>query len=481
MAAHRRWPALPAAGALLALGIACGSDGGAPLQPAQAGAAGAGGSAAGAGGSAGAGGAGGGSPGGAGASAGGAGASAGGAAGGSGGRCTFSRGWARDVRGGLDGAILRVTTLEPKGPGSLAEALETPGPRVIVFEVGGVIDLGLQTMSINVPYVTIAGQTAPSPGITLIRGTLRIATHDVVLQHVRVRPGQAGQGTGWEPDGISTTSAYDVIIDHCSVTWAVDENLSASGPRFEGATPDEWRQNTSRRITMSRNIVAEALSNATHSKGEHSKGSLIHDNVTDILIYGNLYASNVDRNPLFKGGARGAIVNNYITNPRGKAASYGLVASEWGSHPYENGQMSLVGNVFHHGPDTDSGAPLLRVAGAGSVEVFLDDNEAKNMAGTAVPWIGGTQSLVLEKTAAPTWPEVRKAEPSATMLDALRADVGARPWDRDAIDARIVEQAFGGTGQQIDHETAGGGYPAHAPTSAPFVATDWNECFEYVP
>jgi hypothetical protein len=473
MAAHRRWPALPAAGALLALGIACGSDGGAPLQPAQAGAAGAGGSAAGAGGSAGAGGAGGGSPGGAG-------ASAGGAAGGSGGRCTFSRGWARDVRGGLDGAILRVTTLEPKGPGSLAEALETPGPRVIVFEVGGVIDLGLQTLSVKIPYVTIAGQTAPSPGITLIRGTLRIATHDVVVQHLRVRPGQAGQGTGWEPDGISTTSAHDVIIDHCSVTWAVDENLSASGPRFDGATPDEWRQNTSRRITLSRNIVAEALSNATHAKGEHSKGSLIHDNVTGILIYGNLYASNVDRNPLFKGGARGAIVNNFITNPRGKAASYGLVESEWLSYPHQTGQMSLVGNVFRHGLDTDAGAPLLRASGVGPVEVFLDDNEVRDLAGNAVASIGGNQSLVIEQSSAPTWPEGLAAEPSATMLDALRVDVGARPWDRDAIDARIVQQAFDGTGRQIDHEAAGGGYPAHPATSAPFVPADWDECFEYV-
>lgn len=396
------------------------------------------------------------------------------------GRCDFQRGWARDVRGGLDGTVIAVTTLDRDGPGSLSEALATEGPRVIVFEVGGVIDLETQSMRVNEPHVTIAGQTAPSPGITLIRGTLSITTHDVVVQHLRVRPGEAGQSTGWEPDGISISSAYDVIVDHCSVTWAVDENLSASGPRHDGSTPDEWRQNTSHRVTMSRNIVAEALSNSTHSKGEHSKGSLIHDNVTDILIYGNLYASNVDRNPLFKGGARGAIVNNFIVNPRSKAVSYGLVESEWGTFPYQTGQMSIVGNVFHHGLDTDSDAPFVRVSGVGQVEVFLEDNVAEDISGNAVPWFGGDSSLWTELSTAPTWPDGLTAQPSGTMLGDLQSDVGARPWDRDAIDTRIILEAFAGTGHHIDHEDEGGGYPQHTPTSAPFVASDWDECFERI-
>ena len=78
------------------------------------------------------------------------------------------------------------------------------------------------------------------------------------------------------------------------------------------------------------NIIAEGLADSTHSKGEHSKGSLIHDNVSDILIYGNLYAHNVERSPLFKGGVRGAIVNNLIYNP-GHAPSITIcMAEEWG-------------------------------------------------------------------------------------------------------------------------------------------------------
>ncbi|MBW2528445.1 MAG: pectate lyase [Deltaproteobacteria bacterium] len=362
----------------------------------------------------------------------------------------------------------------------LDEALDTPGPRVIVFEVGGVIDLGGGSLRIDEPDVTIAGQTAPSPGITLIRGTLSIRTHDVVVQHIRVRPGDEDPPQDWEPDGISLNAAYDVIVDHCSVSWAVDENLSASGPRHDGANPDEWRQNTSHRVTFIRNLVAEALSNSIHSKGEHSKGSLIHDNATDIFIYGNLYASNVDRNPLFKGGVRGAIVNNFITNPGSKAASYGLVASEWDGFSFEIGQMSIVGNVFHHGPDTTSDAPLLRIGGAGQVEVFLDDNVAEDTSGSAVDMVRDSNSLMIPMSTAPTWPPGFVAQPSSSVLTAIQADVGARPWDRDAIDTRIVEEAFAGTGSHIDHHTDVGGYPQHTETTASFVPAEWDECFERV-
>src|SRR6185369_14804830 len=91
-----------------------------------------------------------------------------------------ARGFARP-KGGAGGALLRVTTLAANGPGSLAEALAAEGPRVVVFEVGGVIDLGRGRLEIRNPFVTVAGQTAPDPGITLIRGGFSIRTHDVIL------------------------------------------------------------------------------------------------------------------------------------------------------------------------------------------------------------------------------------------------------------------------------------------------------------
>jgi pectate lyase len=138
-----------------------------------------------------------------------------------------AQGWAAHTPGGRGGEIIRVTTLAPEGPGSLLEALAKKGPRTVVFEVGGVIDLERREVRISEPYLTIAGQTAPMPGITLIRGGLIIATHDVVVRHIRIRPGSAGlPERGGDFDAITTVrGAHDVIVDHCSLTWATDENL----------------------------------------------------------------------------------------------------------------------------------------------------------------------------------------------------------------------------------------------------------------
>jgi len=148
------------------------------------------------------------------------------------------------TQGGRGGKIIRVTTLAADGPGSFVEAIHAKGPRIVVFEVGGVIDLQQHELKITEPFLTIAGQTAPSPGITLVRTGIDLATHDVIMQHVRIRVGTAGAAkrAGWEPDAFSTINAWNVIVDHCSLTWAIDENLSASGPRFTGKTPDDWRK-----------------------------------------------------------------------------------------------------------------------------------------------------------------------------------------------------------------------------------------------
>ena len=220
--------------------------------------------------------------------------------------------------GGKGGQIVKVTNLDSAGPGSLREALQAEGPKIIVFEVGGVIDLNGDNLHVATSNITIAGQTAPSPGITLIKGGMVITGDDVIVQHLRIRPGDLGEAyrSGRDIDAITTISARNVIVDHCSLSWATDENLSASGPRFTGDTPDEWRDGTSHTIAYTNNIIAEGLSHSTHAKGEHSKGSLIHDNVSDILIYGNLYAHNFERSPLFKGGVHGAIVNNFTTISR---------------------------------------------------------------------------------------------------------------------------------------------------------------------
>ena len=162
----------------------------------------------------------------------------------------------------------------------------------MVFEVGGVIDMKRKELHIREPFLTIAGQTAPSPGITLIKTGLNIRANDVVIRHIRIRTGADGQAkrSGWDPDALGTISAARVIVDHCTMSWAIDENMSASGPRFQGANVDEWRRNTSHDITFSYNAAYEGLADSSHPKGEHSKGSLVHDNVTNILCL--LYTSD---------------------------------------------------------------------------------------------------------------------------------------------------------------------------------------------
>ncbi len=379
-------------------------------------------------------------------------------------------GFGLDAVGGKGGKIIAVTNLNRDGKGSLAEALDAEGPRIIVFEVAGVIDLDRKSLRVTNPFVTIAGQTAPSPGITLIKGALVIATHEVIVQHVRARPGEAGfpKKSGWEPDGIATTGgAYNVIIDHCTATWAPDENLSASGPRFNGSNVDEWRKNTSHRVTISNSIIAQGLSNSTHEKGEHSKGTLIHDNATDILLYGNLYADNMDRHPLAKGGSQTAVVNNYIFNPGRAVVHYALNAGEWEGHEWVTGKITVEGNYIEYGPDTSENIYVGRFRGP--VEVYWKDN--KVVSNTTVNEFLGTPTFMANR---PVWPDGLTPMPAAEVKEHVLQNAGAFPWDRDELDRKLVAAVRDGNGKIIDSEVEAGGYPVVTPVYQKFNADEWD-------
>jgi len=391
-----------------------------------------------------------------------------------------AQGWAAHTAGGRGGALLKVTTLAANGPGSLRAALETKGPRTIVFEVGGIIDLDRARIAIVEPFVTVAGQTAPPPGITLLRGGLVIATHDVVLRHIRVRTGAAGIApfAGWDIDALTTQAgAWNVIVDHCTFTWATDENLSASGPRFQGASPDEWRKNMSHAITFSNNLIAEGLKNAGHSKGEHSKGSLIHDNANDILLVGNLYAHDYERSALFKGGVRAMMVNNLIYDPGARAVHYNLIAEEWIEWPYEAGRIALIGNVMRAGPSTRTPIALFMLGGSGDVELYMHDNVAVDAIGNALPQTGrytAGRARIVSVTKAPALPEGVQPLPSVDVQDHVVKNAGATPWNRDLVDRRIVANTIEGRGEIIDSEAQVGGYPRYAATAKPFVEAEWD-------
>lgn len=391
---------------------------------------------------------------------------------------TDHEGWAVGTLGGHAGKILRVTNLNASGPGSLREALEMDFPRIVVFEVAGPIDLKGKSIKVRSPFLTVAGQTAPSPGVTVIRGEITLSTHDVIIQHLSFRPGGYGREprSGNDHDGLNVTAgAHKVIVDHCTFSWATDENLSIGGERFGGATPDEWRRSAAHEVTFSYNLIYEGLRHSVHPKGEHSKGTLVHDNATGVFIYRNIYASNQERNPLLKGGVRAAVVNNFIYNPGSKSVHYNLVAAEWVGKEHQTGRLALVGNVLRHGPNTRASTPLFSLGGAGDVEVYFNDNRAIDFVGQSVAESGTYTTSQASMTGAktPYLPPRLSPLSSSKLETALMHASGARPWDRSPIDRRLLADVVEGRGQIIDREEEVGGQDLRTSTH-PFDASRWN-------
>ncbi|EJU11634.1 hypothetical protein LH128_17867 [Sphingomonas sp. LH128] len=383
------------------------------------------------------------------------------------------------TRGGEGGRIIRVTTLAKDGPGSLKAAVEAKGKRIIVFEVGGVIDLQRTILNIDEPFLTIAGQTAPSPGITIVRGGIDLKGHDVKISHIRVMTGVDGQAklSGWEADAFSTVAAHNVIVEHCSFFWAIDENMSTSGPRFNGKTVKEWRAATSHDVLFRENLAAEGLADASHPKGEHSKGTLIHDNATAITLYRNVYAHNMERSPLVKGGAQVLMVNNMIFDPGHRAVHYNLMNLEWAGHDYVTGEITAVGNVMRAGNSTAPGLPFLTLGGDGDLAWYSKDNINVDRWGNPAPMFGRygvTKAKLIEKDSPMASLGGLDVMPAKDLETSLLASVGARPWDRAPDDIRVLFFVAEGRGEIIDDEKVVGGYPHPSPTAAPFVDKDWN-------
>lgn len=381
--------------------------------------------------------------------------------------------------GGDGGRIIRVTTLAKDGPGSLKAAVDAKGKRTVVFEVGGVIDLGRTVLDIAEPNLTIAGQTAPSPGITIVRGGIDLKAHDVKISHIRVMTGVDGQPhlSGWEADAFSTVGAHNVVIEHCSFFWAIDENMSASGPRFNGKDVKEWRANTSHDVLFRENLAAEGLANASHPKGEHSKGSLVHDNTTGIVFYRNVWAHNMERSPLVKGGAQVLMINNMIYDPGHRAVHYNLMNLEWTGHPYVTGEITAVGNVMRAGNSTAPGLPFLTLGGDGDLAWFSKDNINVDRWGNPAPMFGRygvTKAKVIESPQPLASLDGYRITPAADLETDLLSTVGARPWDRSPDEIRVLFFVAEGRGEVIDDEKVVGGYPHPAETRAAFVEKDWN-------
>ena len=359
---------------------------------------------------------------------------------------------ARSV-GGRGGDVLWVTNLQDSGPGSLRAAVEAEGPRTVVFRVSGTIALK-SVLAIRNPYITIAGQTAPGDGICLKDHGLAISADHVIVRHLRCRP---GDDSGSEGDALSISSGQNIIVDHCSASWSVDETLSASTRGQLGNLTVQWC------------IIAESLHDSSHHKGPHGYGSLIRGGWGNgYTFHHNLYAHHHARLPR-PGNYNdrdedpdGLILdfrNNVVYNWGGSAAGYNADGT--------NGvcsitKMNFVGNYYQRGPD--SGGRLAFAESTTCARAYFADNW---MDGTAPrdPWslVTFTNFSASDLNAYRQWEPIPVApvvtEDASGAYDRVLAEAGAVLPQRDRVDARIVSDVRDGTGRIIDDEAEVGGWP----------------------
>ncbi len=267
-------------------------------------------------------------------------------------------GFGATATGGRGGAVILVENLNNSGPGSLREALAQEGPRTIIFRVGGTIELGSHLLIRN-GDVTILGQSAPDPGITLVRAGIHVAADNVIISNLRVRVGDSPDGPSpTDRDGLSLSSGQRILIDHCSFSWAVDENVGISSDVSD--------------VTVQWCIIAEGLSNSIHPEGEHSKGLLVYNGCQNISIHHNIFAHNTERAALFKSGTSGEFINNFVYNWALQATGLTHVSGESFLEP---SRVDIVANVYRVGPDTTNPSPLTVTSILSGSRISIQKNE----------------------------------------------------------------------------------------------------------
>jgi pectate lyase len=366
-----------------------------------------------------------------------------------------AEGFGAEAVGGRGGRVIAVTNLNDSGPGSLRAAIEATGPRTAVFRVGGTIEL-LTPLRIKNPFITIAGQTAPGGGIALRnhpsnrRAALAIDTSEVVVRYLRVRPGPSAHASS-NVDALLIRSGSNIIIDHCSFSWAVDENVNT------------WYRASD--ITIQWSLISEALHRSTHSKGSHSMGMLVgHAGSHSISIHHNLFAHNDSRNPAIKTTGTVDFVNNVIHN-------YGDYAG-WVGDEHARVPLNFVGNVYQSGPDSDPARWELEVyEGYGTGHGFSlhvrDNIGPHRLTGTepqdAAVSPNGRAYIVASPNPAPPVTTIPAQDAFAAVLDGAGATLPAR----DAVDQRVVNAVRTRAGAIIDSPSQVGGWPDLASGAAP--------------
>jgi pectate lyase len=396
-----------------------------------------------------------------------------------------AEGYGRFAKGGRGGDVYKVTNLNDSGSGSLRYGIESANdPRTIIFDISGIIELE-SPISINKPYLTIAGQTAPGDGICIKKQDMFIRnTHDIIIRHIRIRPGDevgrrfvaeqvfnrsgdsfsidelqainsehvAAGAEGWDTDALSIFASNNIIIDHCSASWANDETVSGTGQGLYN-------------ITIQWTMITESLNNSTHPKGiPHGYGSIIGGHATGtqprITLHHNLYAHHYRRNPHLAGDRDG--------NPPGSITDFrNNVVYDWGRNPVENytpqyTHVNFINNYFKPGPSSYRKNIALEI-GSKNGHFYLSGNHL-----TSVPEADNDNWLMVDTSRGYTKLERPLPTPPVYTVDAQAAyervlnRAGAFP--RDEVDARVVGQVRNGGGGIINSMWDVGGWPAYSST-----------------
>lgn len=364
-----------------------------------------------------------------------------------------AEGFGRYSVGGRGGTVYEVTNLDDSGPGSLREAVEANGPRIVVFRVSGTI--GLQSpLIVDNPYITIAGQTAPGGGICLKNYEFQISTDHVIVRYMRFRLGN-NRAVG---DAMWARKGRNIIIDHCSASWGADETLSV-------VTHTKELDN----VTVQWCMITESLNYANHGYGSLIRGCYGNR----YTFHHNLYAHHRGRSP------RPGNYNSYTVDSCGLIFDfrYNVIYNWDGSYAGYNAdtnsvtKMNFVGNYYKEGPDsTDNYAFREKCTYS---RAYFSDNWM-NGSCPKEPWSlvefdgfsKAEKAVYKQSSPIPVESEVATGN-VLTAYKKVLADAGATVPKRDAVDARVINDVINGTGGIINDEDEVGGWPELAPGTPP--------------
>jgi pectate lyase len=364
-----------------------------------------------------------------------------------------AEGYGAATLGGRGGRVIEVTNLNDRGPRSLRAAIREQGARIVVFRVSGIIDLE-SSLEIRHPNITIAGQTSPG-GITLRnsakngKSALQIKTHDVILQYLRSRPGPSPIDSG-NVDALAIIGrpnpVYNIMIDHCSFSWATDEVVSTFYDVHD--------------VTIQWSMITEGLDCSTHvengQKQCHSMGLLLgSEGSRNVSVHHNLIAHNRRRNPLVKNSGVTDIVNNVIYNSGFGENSF---APTQVMGTYQSAQVNYVGNYFKPGVDTSTADWFIDTKDE-PVQIYADHNQvARSLIHPgSKKWLVRARHkapIITTTTAGVAYQQVLLAAGAAYRLTAA----GHLVARRDAIDDRIVLAVQQRKGQIINDPAEVGGW-----------------------